>query len=105
MTEIEKRIADIVLKNYHEDEYCYPYTDYRLYISANGVITSQGKMTDVLFVHYTENEETGDKYIQVFLSSPDDMTQDFVYFNSLTEDEKKAVIEGIVTEVGAEHIL
>ena len=105
MTDVEKRIADIILLHYDEDEYSYPYTDYRLYITANGVITSQGEMTDVLFVHYTENEETRDRHIQVFLSSPDDMEQEFVYFDSLTEDEKKAVIEGIVTEVGAEHIL
>ena len=52
MTDIEKRIADIILKNYDEDEQSFPYSDYRLYITANGVIKSQGEMTDVLFIQY-----------------------------------------------------
>ena len=105
MTDIEKRIADIILKNYHEDEQSYPYSDYRLYITANGVIKSQNEMTDVLFIQYTEIEEPEGEYLQVFLSSPDDMAQDFVYFGSLTEDEQKAVIEGIIAEVGTKVVL
>ena len=105
MTDIEKRIADIILKNYDEDEQSYPYSDYRLYITANGVIKSQNEMTDVLFVQYTEIAEPEGEYLQVFLSSPDDMAQDFVYFGSLTEDEQKAVIEGIVAEVGTKVVL
>ena len=59
MTDIEKKIADFIIKNYDEEEYSEPYQDYRVYIDGNQLITSQGEMTDVLFVHYTENEETG----------------------------------------------
>ena len=91
--------------HHDEDEYSEPYTDYRLYITGNGFITSQGEMTDVLFVHYTENEENGDKYIQVFLSSPDDMEQEFVYFENLTEDEKIAVAKELFSECGTELVL
>lgn len=98
MTDIEKKIADLIINNYDEEEYSEPYQDYRFYIDGNHLITSQGEMTDVLFVHYTENEETGDKYIQVFLSSPDDMEQDFVYLTSLTESEQTAVINKIFAE-------
>lgn len=102
MTDIEKRIANFILMHYDEDEQSYPYSDYRLYITANGVIKSQNEMTDVLFVQFTENNDTDTEYLQVFISSPDDMSQDFVYFGNLTEDEKKAVIDGISAEVGTE---
>ena len=98
MTDIEKKIADFIIKNYDEEEYSEPYQDYRVYIDGNHLIASQGEMTDVLFVHYTENEETGDKYIQVFLSSPDDMEQEFVYLTSLTESEQTAVVKQIFAE-------
>ena len=102
MTELEKRIADLILLHYDEDEYSYPYTDYRFYITGNGFITSQGAMTDVLFIHYTENEETRDRYIQVFLSSQDDDEQEFVYFSDLTEDERNAVAKQLFRECGTE---
>ena len=94
MTDIEKRMADVILKYYQEEEYCEPYTDYRLYADEdlfNGTITTMDEMTDVLFFHYTENEETGDKYIQLFLSSPDDMAQDFVFLSALSEEEQKKI--------------
>ena len=98
MTDIEKKIANFIINNYDEEEYSEPFQDYRLYIDGCHLITSQGEMTDVLFVHCTENEETGDKYIQVFLSSPDDMEQEFVYLTSLTEHEQTAVINQIFAE-------
>lgn len=91
MTDIEKRIADYCFKHYDEEEYSEPYSDYRVYVDMNGVISSQDEMTDVLFFHYTENEETGEKYIQLFISSPDDMAQDFVYLHNLTEEEQNCV--------------
>ena len=96
MTDIEKRMADVILKYYEEEEYSEPYTDYRLYADEdlfNGTITTMGDMTDVLFFHYTENEENGDKYIQLFLSSPDDMAQDFVYLTALTDEEQKKITD------------
>ena len=96
MTDIEKRMADVIMKYYHEEEYSEPYTDYRLYAEEdlfNGAVSSMGDMTDVLFFHYTENEENGDKYIQLFLSSPDDMAQDFVYLTALTDEEQKKITD------------
>lgn len=101
MTDIEKKIADIIFKNYDEYEYSEPYTDYRIYADSelfNGVISSQGEETDVLFFHYTTDDETGRNYIQLFISSPDDMCQDFIYFDNLTDDEQKRITDLFFSE-------
>lgn len=96
MTDIERKIADIIVKHYDEDENSYPYTDYRIYTLLSkflGAITSQGEEHDILFFQYTENEETGNEYLQLFISSDDDMCQDFIYLADLTPDEQAKVVE------------
>lgn len=96
MTNIEKTIADIILKKYDEEESDFCYTDYRIYADSdhfNGIIRSQGEATDVLFFQYTLTKDTGKSYVQIFVSSPDDMCQDFVYLTSLPEDEQKLIFD------------
>lgn len=101
MTDTERSIANFIRKNYDEDEHFYPHTEYRLYVSGDfcGAISSQGEETDVLFFLYTKNEENGDEYIQLFISSPDDVSQDFIYLDDLTEEEKEKVIHLFFEEV------
>ena len=105
MNEIEKRIADVLLNYYEETEDSYPYKDYRIYTDSNifnNVISSQGEMTDVLFFVFTRNEESGSEYVELFISSPDDMCQDFTYLTSLTEDEQSHIFHLFSTQVYSE---
>lgn len=97
MTDYEKRLAEQIANKYDEDEDFYPYYDRRFFLDLNGVLSSQGEMSDILFVHYTINEENETEYLQLFISSPDDMCQDFVYLADLT-DEERAVIEPKIME-------
>lgn len=97
MTDYEKRLAEEIANKYDDDENSYPYYDRRVYLDLNGVITSQGEETDILFVIYTINKEYDREYIQLFISSPDDTCQDFVYLADLT-DEERAVIEPKIME-------
>ena len=97
MTDYEERLAEKIVNKYDEDEDSYPYYDRRVYLDLNGVISSQGEETDILFVVYTINREYDRGYIQLFISSPDDMCQDFVYLADLT-DEERAVIEPKIME-------
>jgi hypothetical protein len=97
MTDFEKKMAEIIANKFDEDEYSYPYYDRRLYLDLDGVLTSQGEKTDILFIHYTINEEKNTEYFQLFISSPDDMAQDFIYLDELT-DEERAVIEPKIME-------
>lgn len=97
MTDYEKRLAEEITNKYDEDEDFYPYYDRRVYLDLNGVISSQGEETDILFVVYTINRESVRRYIQLFISSPDDMYQDFVHLSDLTEEER-AVIEPKIME-------
>lgn len=95
MTDYEKKLANLICKNFDEDEYADPFYDRRFYLDMNGVVSSQGEMTDILFIHYTINEEKKTKYLELFLSSPDDMAQEFVQLSDLT-DEERAVIEPMI---------
>ena len=97
MTDYEKRLAEEIANKYDDDENSYPYYDRRVYLDLNGVISSQGEETDILFVIYTINREYNREYIQLFISSPDDTSQDFVYLADLT-DEERAVIEPKIME-------
>ena len=97
MTDYEKKLAEAIIKNYDEDESSYPYYDRRFYLELNGVLTSQGEETDILFVQYTVNEESETEYIELFISSEDDMCQDFISLSELT-DEERAVIEPKILE-------
>ena len=97
MTDYEKRLAEEIANKYDDDENSYPYYDRRVYLDLNGVISSQGEETDILFVIYTINREYDREYIQLFISSPDDTSQDFVYLADLT-DEERAVIEPKIME-------
>jgi hypothetical protein len=97
MTDYEKRLAEEIASKYDEDEDFYPYYDRRVYLDLKGVISSRGEETDILFVSYAINSESDEKYLQLFISSPDDMCQDFVYFADLT-DEERAVIEPKIME-------
>jgi hypothetical protein len=101
MTDYEKRLAELVSKNFDEDEDCYPYYDRRVYVEMNGVITSQGEETDILFVQYTTNDETMTEYIQLFISSEDDMCQDFIYIDDLTEEERSVIEPKIMEQLMA----
>ena len=97
MTDYERRLAEVMSDKYDEDEESYPFYDRRVYLELNGVISSQGEETDILFVVFTLNTEYDSKYIQLFISSPDDMCQDFIYLGDLT-DEERAVIEPKIME-------
>ena len=97
MTDYEKRLVEEIANKYDEDENSYPYYDRRVYLDLNGVISSQGEETDILFVIYTINEECNREYIQLFISSSDDTSQDFIYLADLT-DEERAVIEPKIME-------
>ena len=97
MTDYEKKLAEAITKNYDEDEDSYPYYDRRFYLDLDGVLTSQGEETDILFVQYTTNEESGSEYIELFISSEDDMSQDFISLSDLT-DEERAVVEPKILE-------
>ena len=97
MTDYEKRLVEEIANKYDEDENSYPYYDRRVYLDLNGVISSQGEETDILFVIYTINEECDREYIQLFISSSDDTSQDFIYLADLT-DEERAVIEPKIME-------
>lgn len=97
----QKTLADAIVKNYHEVEYSYPYYDRRMYLDMNGVLTSRGDMTDILFIQYTINEEANTEYFELFISSSDDMAQDFVRIEDLTDEEKKAVIPMLLEQTSA----
>ena len=97
MTDYEKRLAEEIANKYDDDENSYPYYDRRVYLDLNGVISSQGEETDILFVIYTINKECDREYIQLFISSPDDTYQGFVYLADLT-DEERVVIEPKIME-------
>lgn len=97
MTDYEKRLAEEIANKYDDDENSYPYYDRRVYLDLNGVITSQGEETDILFVIYTINKEYDREYIQLFISSADDTSQRFIYLADLT-DEERAVIEPKIME-------
>lgn len=97
MTDYEKRLAEEIANKYDDDENSYPYYDRRVYLDLNGVIASQGEETDILFVIYTINKEYDREYIQLFISSPDDTSQRFIYLADLT-DEERAVIEPKIME-------
>lgn len=107
MTDTEKRIAEIIDRHYHEEETSYPYIDRKLYAGTdladfNGVISSQDEETDVLMFQHTINEEQGEDYIQLFISSPDDMAQDFVNLSDLTEEEQATIVKLFADQVEAE---
>ena len=97
MTDYEKRLVEEIANKYDEDENSYPYYDRRVYLDLNGVISSQGEETDILFVIYTINKECDREYVQLFISSSDDTSQDFIYLADLT-DEERAVIEPKIME-------
>ena len=97
MTDYEKRLAKEIANKYDEDEDSYPYYDRRVYLDLNGVISSQGEETDILFVIYTINKEGDREYIQLFISAADDTSQGFIYLADLT-DEERAVIEPKIME-------
>ena len=97
MTDYEKRLVEEIANKYDEDENSYPYYDRRVYLDLNGVISSQGEETDILFAIYTINKECDREYVQLFISSPDDTSQDFIYLADLT-DEERAVIEPKIME-------
>ena len=97
MTDYEKRLAEEIANKYDEDEDFYPYYDRRVYLDLRGVISSRGEETDILFVVYTINSESDKRYVQLFISSPDDRYQDFVHLSDLT-DEERAVIEPKIME-------
>ena len=101
MTDYEKRLAELISKNFDEDEDSYPYYDRRVYVEMNGVITSQGEETDILFVQYTTNDETKTEYIELFISSEDDMSQDFVSLSQLTDEERAVIEPELIKQVSA----
>ena len=101
MTDYEKKLAEAITKKYDEDEDSYPYYDRRVYLDLNGVLSSQGEETYILFVQYTVNEEKKTEYIELFISSEDDMCQDFISLSDLTEEERAVVEPKILEQVTA----
>lgn len=95
MTTEERKIADYLEKNYDEIEESYPFLDFRFYLANkfNGIIASQDERTDALLVRYSKDEESQKEFIQIFISSDDDMNQDWVSLSDLTEAEQKKFIE------------
>ena len=91
MTDYERELAELIDNVYDEDEDAYPYYDRRVYLDLNGVVSSKGEMSDILFIHHTINLDKKTGYLQLFLSSPDDMCQDFIYIDDLTDEERKAI--------------
>ena len=102
MTDYEKRLAELISKNFDEDEDSYPYYDRRVYVEMNGVISSQGEETDILFVHYTTNDEAKTEYIELFISSEDDMCQDFISLSQLTDEERAVIEPELIRQVSAQ---
>ena len=101
MTDYEKKLAELICKNFDEDEYADPFYDRRFYLDMNGVVSSQGEMTDILFVHYTTNEEKKTEYIELFISSEDDMAQGFVQLSDLTDEERAVIEPKLIEQVSA----
>lgn len=101
MTDYEKKLAEAIIKNYDEDENFYPYYDRRVYLDMNGVLSSQGESTDILFVQYSINEETETEYIELFISSEDDICQGFIYLSDLTKEERAFIEPKILEQVTA----
>lgn len=99
--EIEKKISERIAGNYDESEESYPFMDYRIFADSklfNGVL-NRGELTDVLFFLYSKNAETGVGRLSVFASSPDDTEQDFIPFDSLTDDEARSLAERFFKQV------
>ena len=101
MTDYEKKLAEAIIKNYDEDENPSPYYDRRVYLDMNGVLSSQGESTDILFVQYSINEETETEYIELFISSEDDICQGFIYLSDLTKEERAFIEPKILEQVTA----
>ena len=101
LTDYEKKLAEAIASKYDEDEDSYPYYDRRVYLDLNGVLSSQGEETDILFVQYTVNEEAESEYIELFISSEDDMCQDFISLSDLTEEERTVVEPKILEQITA----
>lgn len=101
MTDYEKRLAELISKNFDEDEDSYPYYDRRVYVEMNGVISSQGEETDILFVQYTTNDDANVEYIELFISSEDDMCQDFIRLADLTDEERAVIEPKLIEQVSA----
>lgn len=99
MTDYEKKMAELIVAKYDEDEDFYPYYDRRVYLDLNGVISSQGKETDILFVQYTTNDESKSEFIVLFISSEDDMCQDFIYLSELTDEERAVIVPKIMEQL------
>ena len=101
LTDYEKKLAEAIASKYDEDEDSYPYYDRRVYLDLNGVLSSQGEETDILFVQYTVNEEAETEYIELFISSEDDMCQDFISLSDLTEEERTVIEPKILEQITA----
>ena len=102
MTDYEKKMAELIVAKFDEDEDSYPYYDRRVYLDLNGVVSSQGEETDILFVQYTTNDESKSEFIVLFISSEDDMCQDFIYLSQLTDEERAVIVPKIMEQLTTE---
>ena len=102
MTDYEKKMAELIVAKFDEDEDSYPYYDRRVYLDLNGVVSSQGEETDILFVQYTTNDESKSEFIVLFISSEDDMCQDFIYLSELTDEERAVIVPKIMEQLTTE---
>lgn len=101
MTNEEMELAQLIAENYHEKEESYPYLDRRVFVSMDGVITSQDELTDILFIQFTTNDETGNDNIGLFISSPDDTCQDFISLGDLTDEERVVIVPELKRQIVA----
>ena len=92
LTNEEMELAQLIAEYYDEDEDSYPYYDRRVYVDMNGVISSQGQETDILYIQFTTTDGTDKDRIELFISSPDDDYQDFISINDLTVEEREAIV-------------
>lgn len=102
MTDYEKKMAELIVAKFDEDEDSYPYYDRRVYLDLNGVVSSHGEETDILFVQYTTNDESKSEFIVLFISSEDDMCQDFIYLSELTDEERAVIVPKIMEQLTTE---
>jgi hypothetical protein len=106
MTDYEKKMAELIVAKFDEDEDVYPYYARRVYLDLNGVVSSHGEETDILFVQYsvqyTTNDESKSEFIVLFISSEDDMCQDFIYLSELTDEERAVIVPKIMEQLTTE---
>lgn len=95
MTPTEKRIALFIKDHYDEEEDCLGIECYRVFADSNlfdGAVRdckfNDCNPTDVLYLEYVKNNETGREYVQLFVSTPEDDCQAWFSFSELSRRDR-----------------